>query len=62
MAYNIADIVKNDLCIGCGMCISESKSSKMIWNEYGFLVPELDDSFNQTAIKVYNEININKKE
>jgi coenzyme F420-reducing hydrogenase beta subunit len=24
----------------------------MIWNEYGFQVPELDDSFNETAIKV----------
>lgn len=49
---NIKDIVENDYCIGCGICVSESKSSKMIWNEDGFLVPELDGSFNDTAIKV----------
>ncbi len=52
MTNSIADIVNNDLCVGCGICVSESKSSKMIWNQYGFLVPELDDSFNETAIKV----------
>ncbi|GAA4231988.1 Coenzyme F420 hydrogenase/dehydrogenase, beta subunit C-terminal domain [Postechiella marina] len=52
MNNSIADIVNNDLCVGCGICVSESKSSKMIWNQYGFLVPKLDDSFNETAIKV----------
>lgn len=52
MKYTIEDIVKNDLCVGCGICVSESTSSKMIWNEYGFLVPQLDHSFNETAIKV----------
>lgn len=52
MNYTIEDIVKNDLCVGCGICVSESTSSKMIWNEYGFLVPQLDHSFNETAIKV----------
>ena len=48
----IKDIVRNDLCVGCGLCVSESQTSTMEWNEYGFLTPKLDDSFNDTAIKV----------
>lgn len=52
MKYSIQDIVNNDLCIGCGVCISESQGSKMIWNEYGFLVPDLSKPFNDDAIKV----------
>lgn len=52
MSYTIKDIVENDLCIGCGVCISESKGSKMIWNKYGFLVPDLSKPFNDDAIKV----------
>lgn len=48
----IRDIVNNDYCVGCGICVSESKSSKMILNDYGFLVPDLDDSFNENAVKV----------
>jgi len=52
MSVSIKDIVENDLCVGCGICVSESVSSKMIWNEYGFLVPELDGLFNDLAIKV----------
>ncbi|MFC6167596.1 Coenzyme F420 hydrogenase/dehydrogenase, beta subunit C-terminal domain [Acinetobacter terrestris] len=40
---SIESIVKNDLCTGCGVCISEdeSKQAKMIWDENGFLVPQL---------------------
>lgn len=40
---NINEIIKNDLCTGCGVCISEDskKDSKMDWNEYGFLVPNI---------------------
>ncbi|WP_180083350.1 Coenzyme F420 hydrogenase/dehydrogenase, beta subunit C-terminal domain [Acinetobacter sp. YH12102] len=40
---NIESIVKNNLCTGCGACISEDfyKQSKMIWDENGFLVPQL---------------------
>lgn len=48
-------IVKNDLCTGCGVCISEdmSKQAKMIWNNNGFLVPELGvDSTQEKMIKV----------
>ncbi|HDG7825909.1 Coenzyme F420 hydrogenase/dehydrogenase, beta subunit C-terminal domain [Klebsiella sp. RHBSTW-00484] len=40
---SIKDIVKNDLCTGCGVCISEDKSgtSSMKWSEDGFLVPDV---------------------
>ncbi|PTM08482.1 MAG: 4Fe-4S ferredoxin [Bacteroidetes bacterium] len=35
-------VVKNDLCIGCGICIQvcPSKALGIKWNEYGFLIPE----------------------
>ncbi|WP_321996241.1 Coenzyme F420 hydrogenase/dehydrogenase, beta subunit C-terminal domain [Draconibacterium orientale] len=39
----IADsIIKNDLCIGCGLCVyaCPSEALKMNWSEYGFLIPE----------------------
>ena len=33
-------IINNNLCTGCGVCISESKGdSRMEWDELGFLVP-----------------------
>lgn len=50
MKYTIQDIVHNDICTGCGLCISESESSKMIWNEEGFLVPDISQPFNEKAI------------
>lgn len=33
-------VVENDLCIGCGMCVSQctSKALEMSWNDNGFLV------------------------
>ncbi len=39
-------VVKNDLCIGCGLCTYRcpSKALEMRWNEYGFLTPVLSDS------------------
>lgn len=42
----IDTVVKNDLCIGCGVCIyaCPSKALKMEWNEYGFLIPQLTGS------------------
>lgn len=52
MKYSICDIVKNGLCTGCGLCVSESKTSSMEWDRYGFLVPKLDDSFDDMAVKV----------
>lgn len=40
---NIESVIKNNLCTGCGACISEDehKQAKMIWDENGFLVPQL---------------------
>lgn len=39
----INHIVKNDLCIGCGLCTYQcpTKAIDMKWNELGFLIPEL---------------------
>jgi len=40
MKVSIQDIVKNDLCTGCGACISEANGAlAMKWDTYGFLVP-----------------------
>ncbi|MFS1561018.1 Coenzyme F420 hydrogenase/dehydrogenase, beta subunit C-terminal domain [Acinetobacter radioresistens] len=46
---NIDLIVKNNLCTGCGVCVSEDQShqAKMIWNNEGFLVPSLGKSSTQ---------------
>lgn len=46
---NIESIVKNNLCTGCGVCISEdeNKQAKMIWDENGFLVPQLGSASTQ---------------
>jgi coenzyme F420-reducing hydrogenase beta subunit len=52
MSYKVEDVVNNNLCVGCGLCVSESTTSKMHWNEEGFLVPILDNSFNERAIKL----------
>lgn len=52
MSYKIDDIVNNELCVGCGICISESRTSRMVWNKDGFLVPLLDNSFSENAIKL----------
>jgi coenzyme F420-reducing hydrogenase beta subunit len=37
----LTDIVKNNLCIGCGLCVYKCPSNalKMNWNDYGFLEP-----------------------
>lgn len=42
----ISEVVDNDLCIGCGMCIYSCPSDALsiTWNENGFLVPELANS------------------
>lgn len=39
----IAQIVDNDMCIGCGLCTYKCPSDAltMVWNEKGFLIPEL---------------------
>lgn len=40
----IKAIVDNDLCTGCGVCISEDKNhaTKMVWNAEGFYVPHIN--------------------
>lgn len=48
----IKDIVKNELCTGCGLCISESVDGFMEWDDYGFLVPNIDSTYNEKAIKL----------
>ena len=39
-------VVKNDLCIGCGLCVGKcsSKALEMSWNANGFLVPQENGS------------------
>ncbi|SNR49938.1 Coenzyme F420-reducing hydrogenase, beta subunit [Lutibacter agarilyticus] len=36
-------VVKNDLCIGCGVCVYQCPSNalEMKWNDKGFLIPEI---------------------
>ena len=38
----IKDIINNQLCVGCGICVSEDKTNslQMEWNEDGFLIPK----------------------
>lgn len=45
----IEKILKNDLCTGCGVCISEDKSqtAKMVWSEHKFLVPSVTEASTQ---------------
>lgn len=52
MNYSIKDIVQNELCTGCGLCVSESKSGSMVWDENGFLIPDIKAEFNENAIKL----------
>lgn len=52
MNYKIEDIVNNRLCVGCGLCVTESLSSNMQWDKEGFLVPNLDNTFSENAIKL----------
>lgn len=42
----IGDVVKNDLCVGCGLCVQAcpSKALDMDWNEFGFFIPNLTGS------------------
>lgn len=51
---SIERILENELCTGCGVCISEdkSKTSKMVWSESNFLVPNLTEL--STSDEMYN--------
>lgn len=62
---NINSIVKSNLCTGCGVCISEddTKKSRMVWNNEGFLVPELGiHSSQEKMVKVCPFYNNQKSE
>jgi coenzyme F420-reducing hydrogenase beta subunit len=48
---NIKDIVEAGLCTGCGLCISQTPSAKMIWDEEGFLVPDSEVELDQDAMQ-----------
>lgn len=48
---SVKDIVTNNFCTGCGACISASDSN-MIWNEEGFLVPDITKDFADDAGKL----------
>lgn len=55
MKITIQDIVKNDLCTGCGLCVSESAGTlKMQWDEYGFLKPSGLDSGKAIRVCPFN--------
>lgn len=49
----IKDIVKNNLCTGCGVCVSEEPDKlKMIMTEEGFFVPHQTGEGTEKAVRV----------
>lgn len=36
-------VVNQDLCIGCGLCSVVNPSIKMLWDKYGFLIPDVNN-------------------
>jgi coenzyme F420-reducing hydrogenase beta subunit len=50
----IEDIVRQEMCTGCGVCVSESPSSlKMEMNEFGFVVPiKINEDFEENSVRV----------
>jgi coenzyme F420-reducing hydrogenase beta subunit len=50
----IEDIVRQEMCTGCGVCVSESQGSlKMELSEFGFLIPvQINEKFTGNAVKV----------
>ncbi|WP_345768837.1 Coenzyme F420 hydrogenase/dehydrogenase, beta subunit C-terminal domain [Citrobacter amalonaticus] len=52
IAVTIKDVIDNQLCTGCGVCISEDSSatSQMIWNEDGFLIPRITEESSITSM------------
>ncbi len=47
----ITQVVQNDLCTGCGLCVYQcpSKALSMDWNKYGFLIPSLSGNCDTTG-------------
>ncbi|HHG8774827.1 TPA: Coenzyme F420 hydrogenase/dehydrogenase, beta subunit C-terminal domain [Raoultella planticola] len=60
---SIDTIIKNDLCTGCGICISEdkSKTAYMDWNEDGFLYPILTSASDVIAMEKVCPFNLENK-
>ncbi len=51
--YSIKDLVNEQLCTGCGVCISEkSIEGQMKWNENGFLFPDISYGDVERALRV----------
>lgn len=49
----VEDIVKSELCTGCGVCVSESEGNlSMHFNSDGFLVPQAKQVIKNNAAKV----------
>lgn len=49
----IEDIVRNNLCTGCGVCVSEQPDKlKMIMNNKGFWVPQQTGNGTEDAVRV----------
>ena len=49
----IKDIVRNKLCTGCGVCVSEQPDKlKMVMNNEGFWVPQQTDGSTSVAVRV----------
>lgn len=50
------DVIKQDLCVGCGACLYPSSNNdlKMIWNMEGFLIPSTGQSYtvSEDSLKV----------
>jgi len=44
-------VVKNDLCIGCGLCVYKCPNNALVmkWNNYGFLVPYISGECDSTG-------------
>jgi coenzyme F420-reducing hydrogenase beta subunit len=47
----ITEVVNQDLCTGCGLCVYKCPSGalKMNWNDYGFLIPEVVNDCNDNG-------------
>ncbi|MFV0264608.1 MAG: Coenzyme F420 hydrogenase/dehydrogenase, beta subunit C-terminal domain [Kluyvera sp.] len=56
------DIIDNQLCTGCGVCISEdlSKKSSMTWNSNGFLEPKISQESTLDLMQRVCPFNLNR--
>ena len=50
----IEEIVRQEMCTGCGVCVSESPDNlRMEMNEYGFLVPiVINEEIEENTLRV----------